>query len=168
MPCLSGLEHTENSGIPRSTRPSQPETAPRSTTTPQQNGGVRSDLGPRPCVGCSLSAARQVSIASSVGSPGRAESETGSLPIPPSQTEDLYYGDDQLDHHGEIDEWEHKDQTAKERDSDRPNPCTLSGWELLFEFGVIEPTVRTHALASLATLCALAPLHWPCARATAE
>lgn len=118
--------------------------------------------------GALFSVARQVSIASSVGTAGKAESESGSLPNPPSQTEDLYYGDDQLDHHREIDEWEHKDQTAKERDPDRPNPCTLSGWELLFEFGVIEPTVRTCALAALATLCALSPPHWPCARASAE
>jgi hypothetical protein len=80
-----------------------------------------------------------VSIASSIGTP--LESETESFLVPPSQTDDPY-GDDQLDHDGEIDEWEHKDQTAKERNPDRPNPCTLSGWELLFEFGVIEPTVR--------------------------
>ena len=39
-------------------------------------------------------------------------------------------------------------KAAKERDPDKPNPCTLSGWELLFEFGVIEPTVRCRVCPS--------------------
>ena len=64
-------------------------------------------------------------------------------------TEELYYSQDNDDPAtNEMEDWEHKIKAAKERDPDKPNPCTLSGWELLFEFGVIEPTVRCRVCPS--------------------